>query len=156
MQIIGAPNMYDAREHICFNLGRVMRRVYDFYEQRLSPFGLTTPQYFLFNALWMGDGISVGKLGELISLDSSTLTSIIDRMERSGYVERKPNPEDRRSILIFLTPKAKELGPNILKFADDLDLTLRQPFSQSEMDVFEKVLRSLAEAPDAETVKLTK
>ncbi len=140
--------MYDARKHICFNLGRVMRRVYDFYEQRLSPFGLTSPQYFVFNALWMGDGISVGELGERVCLDSSTLTGIIDRMEKSGYVERRPNPDDRRSVLVFLTAKARELGPSILEFADELDATLRQPSSQEEMDTFERVLRSLAEAPD--------
>ena len=140
--------MYDARKHICFNLGRVMRRVYDYYEQRLSPFGLTPPQYFVFNALWMGDGIGVGELGERVSLDSSTLTGIIDRMERSGYVERRPNPDDRRSVLVFLTAKGRELGPSILEFADELDVTLRQPFSQEEMDTFERVLRSLAETPD--------
>jgi DNA-binding MarR family transcriptional regulator len=140
--------MYDARKHICFNLGRVMRRVYDYYEQRLSPFGLTPPQYFAFNALWMGDGISVGELGERVSLDSSTLTGIIDRMERSGYVERRPNPDDRRSVLVFLTANAQDLGPRILEFADELDVTLREPFSQEEMDTFERVLRSLAEAPD--------
>jgi len=140
--------MYDARKHICFNLGRVMRRVYDFYEQRLSPFGLTPPQYFVFNALWMGDGISVGELGERVSLDSSTLTGIIDRMERSGYVERRSNPDDRRSVLVLLTAKARELGPSILEFADELDATLRQPFSQEEMDTFERLLRSLAEVSD--------
>ena len=140
--------MYDARKHICFNLGRVMRRVYDYYEQRLSPFGLTPPQYFTFNALWMGDGISVSELGERVSLDSSTLTGIIDRMERSGYVERRPNPDDRRSVLVFLTANAHELGPRILEFADELDVTLREPFCQDEMDTFERVLRSLAGAPD--------
>jgi hypothetical protein len=48
--------MYDARKHACFNLGRVMRRVYDYYDQRLLPFGLTSPQYFVFNVLWIGDG----------------------------------------------------------------------------------------------------
>ena len=140
--------MYDARRHICFNLGRVMRRVYDYYEQRLSPFGLTPPQYFVFNALWMGDGISVGELGERVSLDSSTLTGIIDRMEKSGYVERRPNPDDRRSVLVFLTAKARELGPRILEFADELDVALRQPFSQEEMDTFERVLRALADVSD--------
>lgn len=137
--------MYDARKHICFNLGRVMRRVYDYYEQRLSDFNLTPPQYFVFNALWMGDGITIGELGERVSLDSSTLTGVIDRMERSGYVERRPNPDDRRSVLVFLTAKARELGPRILEFADELDATLRQPFSQEEMDTFERVLRALAE-----------
>jgi len=140
--------MYDARKHICFNLGRVMRRVYDYYEQRLLPFNLTTSQYFVFNALWMGDGVSIGELGERVFLDSSTLTGIIDRMERSGYAERRPNPEDRRSVLIYLTDKARELGPRILEFADDLDATLRQPFSEEEMKTFEQVLRELAEAPD--------
>jgi len=137
--------MYDARKHICFNLGRVMRRVYDYYEQRLSDFNLTPPQYFVFNALWMGDGITIGELGERVSLDSSTLTGVIDRMERSGYVKRRPNPDDRRSVLVFLTAKARELGPRILEFADELDATLRQPFSQEEMDTFERVLRALAE-----------
>ncbi len=137
--------MYDARKHICFNLGRVMRRVYDYYDQRLSTFGLTPPQYFVFNALWMGDGISLGELGERVSLDSSTLTGIIDRLGRSGYVERQQNPDDRRSVLVFLTTKARELGSHILEFADELDITLRQPFSQEEMDTFERVLRALAE-----------
>jgi len=140
--------MYDARKHICFNLGRVMRRVYDYYEQQLSSFGLTSPQYFVFNALWMGDGISVGQLGERVSLDSSTLTGIIDRMERSGYVERRLNPDDRRSVLVFLTAKAREVGSGILEFADQLDATLRQPFSPEEMATFERVLRTLAEISD--------
>ena len=141
--------MYDARKHICFNLGRVMRRVYDHYEQRLSPFDLTPPQYFVFNALWMGDGISVGELGERVSLDSSTLTGIIDRMERSEYVECQTNPDDRRSVLVFLTSKARELGPRILEFADELDTSLKHPFSQEDINTFERVLRSLAEkAPD--------
>lgn len=140
--------MYDARKHICFNLGRVMRRVYDHYEQQLAPFGLTSPQYFVFNALWMGDGISVGELGERVALDTSTLTGIIDRMERNGYVERRPNPDDRRSVLVFLTAKARKLGPRILEFADELDNALRQPFSKKDMDSFERVLRALAEATD--------
>lgn len=146
--------MYDARRHICFNLGRVMRRVYDYYEQRLSAYGLTPPQYFVFNALWMGDGVSAGELGKRVSLDGSTLTGIIDRMERNGYAERRPNPDDRRSVLIFLTDKARELGPRILEFADELDAALRQPFSQEEMDTFQRVLRALAEVPAAAAVKM--
>ncbi|MDD5128020.1 MAG: MarR family transcriptional regulator, partial [Dehalococcoidales bacterium] len=117
--------MYDARKHICFNLGRVMRRVYEYYEHRLSEFGLTPPQYFVFNALWMGDGISIGELGERVALDGSTLTGVIDRMERSGYVERRDNPDDRRSLLLYLTPKARAVGSRILEFADELDAALR-------------------------------
>ena len=144
--------MYDARKHICFNLGRVMRRVYDYYDQRLSTFDLTPSQFFVFNALCMGDGITVGEIGERVYLDSSTLTGIIDRMEKSGYAERRPNPADRRSVLVYLTPKARELSPRILEFADELDAALRKPFSRQEMDDFENVLRTLAETQNQATV----
>ena len=140
--------MYDARKHICFNLGRVMRRVYNFYDSRLSAFNLTGPQYFVFNALWMGDGITISELAERVSLESSTLTGIIDRMEKSGYVERVMNPDDRRSVLVFLTEMAQEVGPQLLEFADELDVTLRQPIPSEDMDTFEQVLRSLSEPPD--------
>ena len=143
--------MYDASKHICFNLGRVMRRVYDYYDQRLSTFDLTPSQFFVFSALCMGDGITVGEIGERVYLDSSTLTGIIDRMERSGYVERRPNPADRRSVLVYLTPKARELSPRILEFADELDATLRKPFSRQEMKDFESVLRALAETQNQAT-----
>ncbi|HIE17815.1 MAG TPA: MarR family transcriptional regulator [Dehalococcoidia bacterium] len=135
--------MYDARRHICFNLGRVMRRVYDYYEKRLAPFDLTPPQFFVFNALWMRDGITISELGELVSLDSSTLTGIIDRMEKNSYVERRQNPNDRRSALVFLTDKARKLAPRILEFADELDATLRKPFSRKDITIFERVLREL-------------
>lgn len=140
--------MYDARKHICFNIGWVSRRLHEYYEQRLSPFGLTPSQYFVFNALWMADGITVSELGERVFLDSSTLTGVIDRMERNGYVERRPNPDDRRSVLVFLTAKAREVGARIPKLADELDANLRRLFSQEEMETFERVLRSLAEMSD--------
>ena len=142
---MGIQNVHNAKKHICFNIGRVMRCVYDYYEQRLSSFNLTPPQYFVFHALWIDDGISMGELGKKVYLDSSTITGIIDRMEKSGYVERQLNPEDRRSLLIFLTDRARELGPKILKFANELDDTLRSQFPKSEMQTFENVLEALAE-----------
>ncbi len=138
--------MYDAREHICFNIGRVMRKVYEHYESRLAPFNLTTPQYMIFKALWMGDGITIGELAQRVSLDGSTITGILDRMEKSGYVERRPNAEDRRSALVYLTGQGREVGPKIIKFADDLDENFRKRFSARDMAVFERVLKELAES----------
>ena len=135
----------DLGEHICFNIGRVMRSVYEHYDSRLSPFNLTTPQYMVFNALWIGDGITIGELGQRVALDGSTITGILDRMEKSGYVERRPNAGDRRSALVHLTERAREVGPQIIKFADELDDTIRKRFSAKDMVVFERVLHEMAE-----------
>jgi len=137
----------DLGEYICFNIGRVMRRVYEYYDSRLSSFNLTTPQYMVFNALWIGDGITIGELGQRVALDGSTITGILDRMEKSGYVERRPNAGDRRSALVHLTEKAREVGPQIIKFADELDESIRKRFSSADMEVFERVLHDLAGPP---------
>ena len=116
------------------------------FQSRLSPFGLTTPQFMVFGALWSGDGIAIGELGERVALDGSTITGILDRMEKSGYVERRPNAEDRRSALVYLTEKAKQVGPQINKFADELDTSLRKNFSRQDMVVFERILRELGDS----------
>ena len=122
-----------------------MRKVYEHYDSRLAPFNLTTPQYMVFAALWMGDGITIGELGQRVSLDGSTITGILDRMEKNGYVERRPNAGDRRSALVHLTEKAREVGPQIIKFADELDDTIRKRFPAKDMVVFERVLHEMAE-----------
>jgi len=132
--------------YICFNAGRMMRRVYEYYDTRLSPFNLTTAQYMVFNALWVGDGITIGELGQRVALDGSTITGILDRMEKNGYVERRPNADDRRSALVFLTAKAREVGPQIIKFADELNSVIRKNFPAQDMAVFERVLRKLAQS----------
>jgi DNA-binding MarR family transcriptional regulator len=130
-------------DYICFNIGRLMRRVYEHYDSRLSPFNLTTPQYMVFSALWVGDGITIGELGQRVALDGSTITGILDRMEKNGYVERRPNAEDRRSALVYLTQKAREVGPRIIGFADELNAAIRKNIPGQDMAVFERVLREL-------------
>lgn len=92
------------------------------------PHGLTTPQFMVFGALWSGDGITIGELGQRVALDGSTITGILDRMEKSGYVERHPNAGDRRSVMVYLTDKAKTVGPQINKFANELDTAIRNNF----------------------------
>jgi len=60
-------------------------------------------------------------------------------------VERRPNAGDRRSALVHLTEKAREVGPQIIKFADELDESIRKRFASGDMAVFERVLHELAE-----------
>lgn len=139
---------YDATRHLCFNLGKVVRRVHNLYHQPLAAYGLTPSQLFVFSALWMADGVNFSDLAEMVAIDVSTLTGIIDRMGRVGLVERKPDSKDRRAIRLHLTDKAKETGPAILKLADGLDSILRRPFNKSDIETFERVLRALGEQQD--------
>ncbi|MDO8473505.1 MAG: MarR family transcriptional regulator [Dehalococcoidia bacterium] len=135
----------DATRHLCFMLGKVVRRVVNLYHQPLAAYGMTPSQLFVFSALWMEDGINFSDLANKVAIDVSTLTGIIDRMEKRGLVERRPDQKDRRAVRLYLTDKAKETGPAVLKLAEDLDSVLRRPFSPDELEAFERVIKKLGE-----------
>ena len=83
---------------------------------------LTTAQYSILQQLWKNDGIKFKELADACCCSQSTITGIVDTMEKKDVVIRKMNPEDRRSVLVMLTDKGKNLEsetPNINSILDN-------------------------------------
>jgi DNA-binding MarR family transcriptional regulator len=57
------------------------------------------------------EGITVTQLAELARVRKQTMAEAVDQLERMGYVERRPNPRDRRSRLVFLTERGTSVKP---------------------------------------------
>lgn len=90
---------------LCFavySTGFAFNRV---YRKLLAQLGLTYPQFLVMAALWGEDGPTVGALGEKLSLDTSTLTPLLKRLEAMGLVDRRRSMEDERRVLVTLTSK---------------------------------------------------
>ncbi|MBS4030941.1 MAG: MarR family transcriptional regulator [Clostridiales bacterium] len=130
-------------KYICFKLSKVMRKVQKYYENRLVAFGITPVQFYVFNVLWEKDGLKFKELAEKVNMDGATLTGILDRMERSGFVKRQDDPEDRRSLLVYLTAKSKSQGQEMVRLADGFDDDVRQQIPEAEFITFLKVLDDL-------------
>nr|HPI51993.1 MarR family transcriptional regulator [Smithellaceae bacterium]HPO22661.1 MarR family transcriptional regulator [Smithellaceae bacterium] len=81
-----------------------------FLAQKVSELNLTSVQAMVLGFLTEEDQITSRELGKRTELDSATLTGILDRLEAAEFLERKSNPDDRRSIHIHLTPKGKAMG----------------------------------------------
>ena len=102
-------------------------------------------------ALWGNDGVPIKTLCEKTSLDKSTLTGIIDRLERDGYIERKPSETDKRSTLISLTGKEQEFAKNVQKVSNQMNEIFYKGFTDEEITQFDKMLaRILENCKDAE------
>lgn len=135
-------------DYICFKLAKVMRKMQRYYETSLAPFEITPVQFYVLNALWTTDGMKFKDLAKSVSLDGSTLTGILDRMERGGFVERRDDPEDRRSLLVYLTKKAKEIGPSLISLAESLDRDIKNQFTPEEYGTFLQVLEKISETSE--------
>nr|MCR5214092.1 MarR family transcriptional regulator [Eubacterium sp.] len=85
------------------------RKIVNSYNPYLKPLGLTYTQYIVFMVLWEKENIRVGQLGQILSLDTGTLTPLLKRLEKEGYISRKRSKEDERITLVSITPKGNEL-----------------------------------------------
>ena len=91
--------------------------------------------------LWQSDEISISSLSAQTSLANTTLTSMLDRMEYSGLIIRKPDPKDRRSRLIALTDRAKALQDDYEKISQQMSERYYIGFTEAEIIQFEAYLQ---------------
>lgn len=95
--------------------------------------------------LWQHEDISISSLSAKTSLANTTLTSMLDRMENSGLIVRKPDPADRRSRLIALTDKAKALQHDYELVSQKMNERYYIGFTESEIRQFEAYLQRVLE-----------
>lgn len=137
--------MLDIFDSTCVLLAKAEQKHYLFTKKLLNESGLgfTPGQMMVLYTLYKGDGIAITELGKKIFLDNSTLTGLIDRLEKLELVNRVALPEDRRCYCIFLTPKAKKLEPAIRKTMASVEETMTAGCSPEELEVFRIVLRRI-------------
>lgn len=94
---------------LCFPLYACARKIVNAYNPYLKPLGLTYTQYVVFIVLWDKESVTVGQLGEILRLDAGTLTPLLKRLEKEGYVTRRRSEEDERITLVGITDKGNAL-----------------------------------------------
>ena len=90
--------------------------------------------------LWDNDNIPISELSEKTGLAKTTLTSMLDRLEKSGYVQRLFYPEDRRKINIKLTNTAKNLKSKYNAVSAQMNEIFYKDFKNREIIAFEAML----------------
>jgi DNA-binding MarR family transcriptional regulator len=99
----------------CANLRRAARIVTQRYDQQLQPAGIKATQFTLLQALTRTGSISQGNLGELLGLDSTTLTRTLALLRRKGWIQTKPG-QDRREVRLTLTAEGKRKYLSALRY----------------------------------------
>jgi len=94
---------------VCFALVVASRSVLSVYRPLLEPMGLTHPQYLVMLALWEHSPLSVREIGDLLQLDSPTLSPLLKRLAASDLITRKRSGDDERRLQVELTAKGREL-----------------------------------------------
>lgn len=96
-------------------------------------------------SLWSEDKVPIKVLCEKTSLDKSTMTGILFRLERDGFITREEDPNDKRSCLICRTTKSDFFKTKVPSVSEKMNSIFYKGFSETEIDEFEKQLERILE-----------
>jgi DNA-binding MarR family transcriptional regulator len=101
---------YDLMKDIFMDLRRIMRAMDVYSRQLATSHGLTGPQMLCLREITTGGSLTTGTLARAMALSPATLTGILDRLEARGLVSRERRPEDKRRVLVSLTPHGQQMA----------------------------------------------
>jgi DNA-binding MarR family transcriptional regulator len=104
-----APDYLALENQFCFALYSTSLAMTKTYKPLLDQLGLTYPQYLVMLVLWKQDKLLVKEIGELLFLDSGTLTPLLKRLESASLLKRDRDSEDERQVRITLTAGGQAL-----------------------------------------------
>lgn len=120
----------------------VAKKLTQLQRRRIGIVALTPPQYSILRLLWERDGRQLNELASACCCSPSTITGVVDTMEKKRFVTREVNPRDRRSLLVRLTEEGealKEATPALEKILDGCCVGIEP----HELEQLSKLLRKL-------------
>lgn len=102
------------KNQLCFPIYLCAKEITRKYSKYLEEFDLTYTQYIVMMYFWEKKESNVKEIGDVMLLDSSTLSPLLKKLESKGYIERSRSNVDERNLVITLTKKGEELKDKVL------------------------------------------
>lgn len=107
----------DFTTFICYSLKVTMKKIERHLTHILDEYGLNFPKSLIIFCLLEREGSSLSEIGQRAQIENSSLTTMVERLEKDGFVIRKLDDQDRRMVRLFLTGKGRKSGEEILSEA---------------------------------------
>lgn len=130
----------DLPDCLVFLLGKAYQKAHAYFKKQLKPYGLTNLQHLVLEGLWYRPGISASELGKVLILDKATLSDVLERMDRAGWIEKKVCETDRRLIRIYPSPRADGLKTDLIRKRQLANERILSGFSLEEKLLFKRFL----------------
>ncbi len=104
------PALHEMAQELDRNLREVRRILRKPVEEETARLGLTPPQLSVMRVLFRSEGMSLKDLSRQVGLAHSTVSGVVDRLEKKGLVRRRPDPSDRRFTRIMVPARLRKLG----------------------------------------------
>ena len=119
-------------------------------DTRLAEFGVTPGQYGIFNCLWSQGSATPKEIAQTLRLENSTVSGMLDKLQKRGLVTRVLDPNDRRSIRVEASEAGKAIREDVLRTVDELNQAVLAPFTAQQRQQLLELLRRLCGTSEEE------
>jgi MarR family transcriptional regulator, organic hydroperoxide resistance regulator len=109
----------------------------------LNRIGVHVGQEHVVYRLAIQEGIAQAQLAQALCIDSSTATKMLQRLERDGIIERRPDAEDARISRVYLTPHGKALVQPVIDIWNQSEARLLHGLTETEQVLLRRLLLHL-------------
>jgi DNA-binding MarR family transcriptional regulator len=126
-------------------LHKASRQINVYLESQGSEPGMGTSEGHVLTYLGSYAPAPIGELVRVFGIKQSTFTSMLDRMEQAGLIRREMNPADRRSFLIHITPRGREMAGRSTRILEEFEDAVRARVSPADVAGFRAVMAAIEE-----------
>ncbi len=137
------------------SLRRIFKAIQDYFQEISKKYGITGPQLWALKTVAANGSLSLGELSKKMYLHPSTISGVVDRLEKKGFVVRDRGKEDRRVVKVQLTPRGKRIvarAPNPIQGKMIYGLNRMR---KKELTSIYEAVKELVEIVEAQDVKVT-
>lgn len=125
------------------NLDIALRNLDQIFGQVIQPLNLTVIEWYILRALYEEDGQHASELARAVGRAATSFTPNLDKLQDKGLIERRPDPNDRRAVHIYLTAAGKECKDSVIDAARQIDERIAKMFPAKDFETFQSVLATL-------------
>lgn len=134
-------------DHQADTLGFLLSRTYLAYAKAAGKItagaDMTPEQYGVLHRLTLADGISQKKLAAIHSRDQTSISKVLDKLEHKEMIVRRGNPTDRRSVLVHLTDKGRDVERLLTPLMEASNAEAIEGLTEEELNLFIRVLNRI-------------
>ena len=136
--------MIDLVHHEARYIALLNRQMMKLLEQELAPLELGPGRYLYLFGLYIRDGRRQQELADTIGVDKAAAARSLSRLEKNGYVIRREDESDRRSIRVYLTPRGRKLRPRLELAAKHCIETMTRELDKDERKELHRLLAKMS------------
>lgn len=135
-------------EHpLLMKLMHVNRRLNQHFNRRLKPYNMRLSHFRVLHHIYLNEGATQNELAELMRLDKITMTKMVEKLVREGYVEKRTDREDKRYNSVYITSLAEEKREEFSAIVHEMNDVLQNVLTEEEnhvvLDLLDQLLKRL-------------